>query len=581
MISNKIFKIQMIARRKLSTESNNSIEFIERRVFHYLKNDLGITPESHILMAVSGGIDSVAMLHILAKIPQKFYFPIYLHVVNFNHKMREESDSEGIFVKSLANQYSIPFYSQDIPFKYRNEVGLQQNARLWRREACQQIVDDIRKSKLTNELNDTNTSVEKKNIYIATAHHADDQIETILLKVFRGCHISRISPMLDKVYNQNKSSVFIKPLLTLTKDEIIQYIVKNSYLWKEDASNQLRKYNRNRIRLDLIPAIKSIIGNSNQLTKRIENFVHQSSELREWLNYECNQFIPLHVKFEKMYEKSNEIFVTTVEVHNESMFLKLPKIVMVEVMHRMANLLIGNADGEVCHQADTSLIQIPYHALLKIRAMAILRFETTNNDLLCGKPYKEYWPKKYLQVERVGNYLLMKYYRGKHVEAGPEEGGGLSIGAVVCDGRPMQLEIQYPASAVSVEAFCSSLSGDGSAALTFALRTTDQRPFVLSASSAVTVTLRRLPLSSISRFLIRTPRPGDRFRAAKGPPALTDTPSLPTAENRNRDTKLVAFLRSQKIPPHLRTRVLILVAELEDGTEEVVAVPPHVAKPYG
>jgi len=230
---------------------------------------------TYVLVSVSGGVDSMALLHILSSLSSSL--SLSLEVVNFNHKLRKESDDEAVFVESVAKQYGLRYHQRytiiNITIIISNTIiniirvmpsdilsiistkRLQQEARDWRRKECLEIL----KSSLSSSSSSTTTSTSTTIVegVIATAHHADDQIETFMMKFLRGVHISNLYPMLPR----SDCDHFIKPFLNVNKSIIINYMKANSYQWYEDQSNESKKYKRNEVRLDLIPLLSRYFYN--------------------------------------------------------------------------------------------------------------------------------------------------------------------------------------------------------------------------------------------------------------------------------------------------------------------------------
>jgi tRNA(Ile)-lysidine synthase len=173
------------------------------------------------IIAVSGGVDSVVLLHMLTADKD-----LDLVVAHFDHGIRPDSADDANFVASLAEQYGLPFVTE------RVELG-----------------PDASEADARQKRYDFLQSVRRKNNAkaIATAHHQDDVIETALLNLVRGTKRRGLVSL--------KSTDEIKrPLLHMTKDEIKNYAVQNKLEWREDSTNQEQKYQRNKIR--------SIIKNS-------------------------------------------------------------------------------------------------------------------------------------------------------------------------------------------------------------------------------------------------------------------------------------------------------------------------------
>ena len=211
-----------------------------------------------LVLCVSGGCDSVSLLHLLQRLSSLLL--LKLHVLHFNHQLRPEANHEQAFVKSLAEQYKIPFHFKTAKHLKPGQAGLQETAREWRIEESIEMLKNIGAD------------------CIATGHHADDQTETLLLKWMRGTHISNLQGMLWK------NPPFIRPLLNCRKKELIQYLKNTNFSWMEDSTNLSSSYLRNRVRIELIPLLNELTREG--LDSRIGDLNEQSSLLREWLDKE-------------------------------------------------------------------------------------------------------------------------------------------------------------------------------------------------------------------------------------------------------------------------------------------------------
>jgi len=222
--------------------------FVKDKFRAHLIEELQIPLNSHILVAVSGGIDSVALLDLLHNAGLK------TGVAHANFQLRgNESDREEFFVKSLADKYGLPFYSQRFETKrLAGELGIstQMAARQLRYDWFEELV-------------------EKENYdFVAIAHHMDDQIETFFINLLRGTGISGLKGIPAKTGN------IIRPLLPFYRSEIEEYVRANRLDYREDSSNFKTEYLRNRIRHQLIqlfdelqPSFRKIMaGNIANLT---------------------------------------------------------------------------------------------------------------------------------------------------------------------------------------------------------------------------------------------------------------------------------------------------------------------------
>ena len=165
------------------------------------KNKKSIKKPLTLILCVSGGCDSVSLLHLLQRLSALLL--LKLHVLHFNHQLRPEADHEQAFVKSLAEQNKIPFHYKTAKHLKPGQAGLQETARQWRIEESIKVLKNIGAD------------------CIATGHHADDHAETLLLKWLRGTHISNLQGMLWK------NPPFIRPLLNCSKNEQQQNLKKN------------------------------------------------------------------------------------------------------------------------------------------------------------------------------------------------------------------------------------------------------------------------------------------------------------------------------------------------------------------
>ena len=222
------------------------------------KNKKSIKKPVTLILCVSGGCDSVSLLHLLQRLSALLL--LKLHVLHFNHQLRPEADHEQAFVKSLAEQYKIPFHYKTAKHLKPGQAGLQETARQWRIEESIKVLKNIGAD------------------CIATGHHADDHAETLLLKWLRGTHISNLQGMLWK------NPPFIRPLLNCSKNELRQYLKNNNLSWMEDSTNLSSAYLRNRVRMELIPLLNELTREG--LDSRISDLNEQSSLFREWLDKE-------------------------------------------------------------------------------------------------------------------------------------------------------------------------------------------------------------------------------------------------------------------------------------------------------
>jgi len=184
---------------------------------------------------VSGGPDSVALLHILKALSNKYR--LRLAVAHVNHRLRgTDSDGDAAFVASLAEQMAVPCYQHDADvdgYRRRHRLSLETAARQVRYGFFLGIAR------------------EKGFDRIATGHHSDDNAELMLMDVFRGSGakgLSGIPPIRDGI---------IRPLISVSREEIDRYLISKGITARVDKSNSDVRHLRNRIRHELLPVLKS------------------------------------------------------------------------------------------------------------------------------------------------------------------------------------------------------------------------------------------------------------------------------------------------------------------------------------
>lgn len=187
-----------------------------------------------VIALVSGGLDSMVLLSDLQNAQKKISFDLL--VIHFNHHLRQdESDRDAQFVRKYCQQTKIPFKVIDLQFTSKNSI--QEKAR------------DARRDELKTLL--------KKTAYdfIVSAHHADDQLETYLMRQERGAGIRGLAGIRESALFFNQT-FWLHPLLKYSKEDLREYANKRGILSIEDSSNAQKKYTRNRIRHDVVPLFK-------------------------------------------------------------------------------------------------------------------------------------------------------------------------------------------------------------------------------------------------------------------------------------------------------------------------------------
>ena len=216
----------------------------------------------HVLLGCSGGIDSMVLLHYLKA--HEAALSITVEAVHVNHMLRgEESSEDRLFTESICKQWDIPCHSRDIPIPVILEAAggnKQQVCRLERYNYFEEVMKATGASKL------------------ATAHHADDQLETILMSGLRGTLQSGSFGMPSS--RPFGKGTLVRPLLAVTKQEIAAYASEHSVPFREDPSNAENHYTRNRIRKNVVPQLK--LENAN-VSKQFVELSHSLQEDQKFL----------------------------------------------------------------------------------------------------------------------------------------------------------------------------------------------------------------------------------------------------------------------------------------------------------
>ena len=230
-----------------------------------------IPSKSRVMVAVSGGPDSMALSHILWRYTQESDRGISLVLTHVHHGVRRESDDEVDLVQNMAKKWNIPCLIHRFDAKQYAKImrqSFQEAAREWRYARWKEDM------------------IEEECSLLATAHHLGDQAETILYRLLRGSGTAGLAGMYP-----SKGSI-IRPLLTFTKAEILKYCERESVPYALDRSNEEPVYVRNRIRLQLLPEleksynsrIQEALGRTGELLRWDEEYLTQQVEVA-WCRY--------------------------------------------------------------------------------------------------------------------------------------------------------------------------------------------------------------------------------------------------------------------------------------------------------
>ncbi|KPM49303.1 tRNA lysidine(34) synthetase TilS [Jiulongibacter sediminis] len=203
-----------------------------RSFLTYLKSTIKLQEQNRLLLAISGGVDSMVMLDLFSQLPY------YFEVAHVNFSLRgKDSDADENLVRDTCQKLKIPFHARKFDTqKEGEEAGM----------STQMIARQLRYHWFEELLETQNLNL------LATAHHADDHLETALLNLVRGTGISGLKGILPV------NGHIVRPLLFASKAEVMAYAKGKKIKWREDSSNSSRKYKRNFIRHEVVPKLKEL-----------------------------------------------------------------------------------------------------------------------------------------------------------------------------------------------------------------------------------------------------------------------------------------------------------------------------------
>ena len=240
-----------------------------------IKRSLSTLPSCQgLLVAMSGGPDSTCLFHLLLHCAKEREIEII--AVHFAYGLRgKDSEAEFEFIRSLCKKNGIELLYKRATEQERTDLlssGLQGKARLLRHDYFAQLAKE-------------------KNMFVALGHHQDDQVETFLLHLLRGAALSGLCGMAEL------SGHLFRPLLSVRRQEILDYLKKNNFSYRTDRSNEELKYKRNEIRHRLLPALKEVEPAANQLIARTMTILRRDNDFllsaAKEARAQCERFEPM------------------------------------------------------------------------------------------------------------------------------------------------------------------------------------------------------------------------------------------------------------------------------------------------
>ncbi len=227
-------------------DDNQNIEAI-------ISNEINSLDSRKFLLAFSGGVDSMVLLDLLMNLVKE---SDQLRVVHINHNLNEYSDDWAQFSSKVCEKYDLPLINASVKPK-RQGKGLEADARALRYQSFREIIQD--------------------NEYLLTGHHQDDQMETLLYRIFRGTGIGGLRAIRRKT--KFGKGFLYRPMLNVSRDKIEEYARLKNLKWICDSSNNDSSYDRNYLRKDIIPLIKKRWPSVEKKVSRLAVIAEQNQSL--------------------------------------------------------------------------------------------------------------------------------------------------------------------------------------------------------------------------------------------------------------------------------------------------------------
>lgn len=317
------------------------------KVRNYMEKHHMAEPGDRIFLGVSGGADSVCLCLVLAELSEQMGFA--LEAVHVEHGIRgEESRRDAAFVQKLCKKLGVPCRRRDVDvpaYALGHHLGEEEAARILRYRELAGAAD---------------SGAQQGKTKIAVAHHMEDNAETVLFQMIRGCGLDGMCGMAP-VRTDAEGRVYIRPLLGTGRKEIEAFLKERGQEYCRDSTNESMQYSRNRIRGRVMPELAGI---NPQAVWHMNRMAEGMSELRDYIGHAAEREYAETVK-----KQEGNILVCTEKL------LELPAFLQKQMIHRAAGEAAGSKKDiaavhilavlELCGKQTGTSISLPYGLVAK------------------------------------------------------------------------------------------------------------------------------------------------------------------------------------------------------------------------